>query len=124
MQLPSVLPAVRRLIAIGDLHGDLDKAKASFRLGGLINDKEQWTGGDTVVVQVGLQCCNEQCTTNQQVGDLLDRGDQEVELMYWLERIGKQARRHGGAVHVINGNHGTGASAVHMLHTHVSLQRS
>lgn len=50
--LPSVLPAVRRLIAIGDLHGDLDKAKASFRLGGVINDKEQWIGGDTVVVQV------------------------------------------------------------------------
>lgn len=50
--LPSVLPAVRRLIAIGDLHGDLDKAKASFRLGGVINDKEQWVGGDTVVVQV------------------------------------------------------------------------
>lgn len=45
-------------------------------------------------------------SSSSKVGDLLDRGDQEVELLYWLERIAKQAQRHGGAVHVINGNHG------------------
>lgn len=86
-----MLPAAKRVIAIGDLHGDLDKAKESFRIGGLIDDHDQWIGGKTVVVQVG---------------DLLDRGDREVELLYWLERIAKKAKQHGGAVHVINGNHG------------------
>ncbi len=45
------------------------------------------------------------------MGDLLDRGDQEVELLYWLERIAKQAKQHGGAVHVINGNHGKAGGA-------------
>ncbi len=52
VELPSVLPAAKRVIAIGDLHGDLDKAKASFKIGGLINDDDQWIGGKTVVVQV------------------------------------------------------------------------
>jgi len=32
-------PAVERLIAIGDLHGDLAKAREAFRAGGLIDAK-------------------------------------------------------------------------------------
>ena len=39
------------------------------------------------------------------VGDLLDRGDQELPLLYWLERLQGQAAAAGGALHVLNGNH-------------------
>lgn len=49
---PTFLPAVPRLIAIGDLHGDLDKAKRAFRVGGLIDANDRWCGGSTTVVQV------------------------------------------------------------------------
>jgi hypothetical protein len=42
-----------------------------------------------------------------QVGDLLDRGDQELPLLYWLERLRRSAAAAGGAVHVLNGNHET-----------------
>ena len=41
------------------------------------------------------------------MGDLLDRGEQEVPLLYWLERLRRQAAAAGGAVHVLNGNHET-----------------
>ena len=42
-----------------------------------------------------------------QVGDQLDRGDQEIEILYALERLAKEARSAGGALHVLNGNHET-----------------
>lgn len=85
-------PAVPRLIAIGDLHGDIHKARRALKLAGLINDRGSWTGGTTTLVQVG---------------DILDRGDQELELFYFLERLQKEAASYGGAVHILNGNHET-----------------
>lgn len=51
-EVPSVLPAAERLVAIGDLHGDLRKALRAFRLAGLIDERGRWSGGSTVCVQV------------------------------------------------------------------------
>jgi hypothetical protein len=51
---------------VGDLHGDWAKAVGSFRAANVIRidgDDITWTGGDTVVVQLG---------------DVLDRGDHEI----------------------------------------------
>jgi hypothetical protein len=42
-----------------------------------------------------------------QVGDILDRGDQELKLLYMLERLQRQATAAGGALWVLNGNHET-----------------
>eukprot|EP00899_Mesostigma_viride_P027240 jgi/Mesvir1/7700/Mv11661-RA.1 len=89
---PTTLPAVPRLVAIGDLHGDLAKARAALSLAGLIDERDCWTGGATTLVQVG---------------DILDRGPDEVQLFYLLERLQHQAAAAGGAVHVLNGNHET-----------------
>ncbi len=50
--LPLVLPAVPRLVSIGDIHGDIGKAHRAFRLAGLIDSAGHWSGGSTVVVQV------------------------------------------------------------------------
>lgn len=38
---------------------------------------------------------------------MLDRGDNEVEIFYALERLQKEAKQAGGALHVLNGNHET-----------------
>ena len=48
-----------------------------------------------------LPCC---CP---QVGDQLDRGDNEIEILYFLERLQDEAREAGGALHVLTGNHET-----------------
>ncbi len=79
-----------RIVAIADIHGDLDAARAALRLGGAINEEDHWIGGDLVVVQTG---------------DILDRGDDEQAIMDLFLRLGEEAEQAGGAVHVLNGNH-------------------
>ena len=41
------------------------------------------------------------------MGDQLDRGNDEIEILYWLERLEREAAAAGGALHVLNGNHET-----------------
>lgn len=79
-----------RMVAIGDLHGDLESARAALLLAGAIDTTGHWTGGPLVVVQTG---------------DQLDRGDQEQELLEYLQRLQQEARAAGGALHLLNGNH-------------------
>jgi len=81
----------RRIIALGDVHGDLLQTLRALKLGGLIDESgSKWTGGNTVLVQVG---------------DILDRGDHELAIMRLFKRLAKQAEKEGGAVYTMNGNH-------------------
>ena len=65
-------PAVHsRIVAIGDIHGDMSAALTALRLGSLIDSRESWVGGETKLV-----IC----------GDILDRGDDEWELLCLLSR--------------------------------------
>jgi len=89
-ELPTRFDAAERLIAIGDLHGDLEAARTALRLGGAIDAEDRWIGGNLVVVQTG---------------DILDRGDEEEAVIRLFQRLGDEAERAGGAVHVLNGNH-------------------
>ena len=52
--LPLRLPAVSRLVAIGDLHGDFGKTQRAFRLAGLIDGQDRWCGGTTTAVQASF----------------------------------------------------------------------
>jgi len=38
-------PAPERLVAIGDLHGDLEHARRALRLAGAIDARDHWAGG-------------------------------------------------------------------------------
>ena len=80
----------RRLVAVGDLHGDFLAAVRALELAGVMDESGKWVGGDTVVVQVG---------------DVLDRGDSEIAIMRKLRALRKQARQVGGDVVCMNGNH-------------------
>eukprot|EP00892_Ulva_mutabilis_P010785 jgi/Ulvmu1/8079/UM004_0316.1 len=91
-KLQARFPAAKRLVAFGDVHGDLAQMKSAFMAAGVVDKNLRWCGGKTVAVQVG---------------DILDRGDNEVQLMYILERLQREASRAGGALHVLNGNHET-----------------
>jgi hypothetical protein len=79
-----------RVVAIGDLHGDLDATLAALKLAGAIDDEARWVGGALVVVQIG---------------DQLSRGDDEPEILALLDRLSVEARTSGGAVIALNGNH-------------------
>ncbi|KAI3706178.1 hypothetical protein L6452_23742 [Arctium lappa] len=83
-------PPPHRLIAIGDLHGDLLKSKQALRLAGLIDSNDRWSGGSSTLVQIG---------------DVLDRGGQELKILYLLEKLKREAVKSGGNVITMNGNH-------------------
>src|SRR5262245_61138965 len=61
-----------RIVAVGDLHGDLQSTRQALRLARAIDEKDHWIGGDLTLVQTG---------------DQLDRGDQEREILDLLERL-------------------------------------
>lgn len=84
------LAAAPRLIAIGDVHGDLDALRRALRLGGATDASDRWRGGDLVVVQAG---------------DVLDREDGEREILELLARLDLEARAEGGRVIQLLGNH-------------------
>lgn len=85
-----VHPAVERVVAIGDLHGDLDATRRAFRLAGAIDDKENWIGGKLVVVQTG---------------DEIDRGDDDRAILDLVDRLKDSAKKTGGEVIALSGNH-------------------
>jgi hypothetical protein len=79
-----------RVVALGDLHGDLVAAKAAFKLAGVIDDGDHWIGGGDIVVQTG---------------DVLDRWHLEREVMDWMEARRVEAVAAGGDVIMLVGNH-------------------
>jgi hypothetical protein len=81
---------VARVVAIGDLEGDYDKFADMLRTAGLIDAAGDWTGGQTHLVQLG---------------DVPDRGPNSRMIMDLLMRLEPQARRAGGRVHALIGNH-------------------
>lgn len=89
-EMPSRYPAAPRVVAIGDVHGDLDATRRALRLAGAIDEQDRWIGGDLVVVQTG---------------DQLDRGDDERAILRLFHRLAGEAAAAGGAFHALNGNH-------------------
>jgi hypothetical protein len=89
-EMPTHFPGVPRIVAIGDLHGDLDATRRALKLAGAIDEDDHWQGGDLVVVQTG---------------DQLDRGDDEQAILDLFTRLAEEAEKAGGRIHALNGNH-------------------
>ena len=63
------------MCAVGDIHGDLAKAINALKVAGLMDDdsgQPVWTGGNAICVQMG---------------DVLDRGDQEIGACFSKFRV-------------------------------------
>lgn len=82
--------APKRLVAIGDVHGDLAATKRALKLAGAIDDAGEWVGGDLFVVQTG---------------DQLDRGDDDRAILDLFEDLTTKAKAKGGTFLPLNGNH-------------------
>ncbi len=80
----------QRIVAFGDVHGDLEAARGALRLAGAIDEQDRWIGDDLIVVQTG---------------DQLDRGDQEQAILDLFERLRIESEAAGGAFHALLGNH-------------------
>ncbi|MCP4293244.1 MAG: calcineurin [bacterium] len=87
---PTFYPEVERIIAIGDLHGDFERTAQVFQMAKIVDQDLHWIAGNLVVVQTG---------------DQLDRGDQEQEILEFLDRLQDEAKAAGGVLHLMNGNH-------------------
>lgn len=87
---PTRVPGGERVVAIGDLHGDITALRSALLAGQLIDRHGRWIGGKTIVVQTG---------------DQIDRGDSDREVLDLLEYVDAFARETGGALYALNGNH-------------------
>jgi len=83
-------PETRRVVSIGDLHGDYDQAQLILTRLGLMGKEGEWTGGDTILVQTG---------------DVTDRGDASGPIFKTLFRLQDEAPKAGGEVILLIGNH-------------------
>src|SRR5262252_6588396 len=82
--------AAPRLVAIGDVHGDLPSFKAILAQAGLLGDAGAWSGGDAVLIQLG---------------DLIDRGPAMRGTLDFAMGLERQASASGGRAVFLLGNH-------------------
>lgn len=96
-----------KVFAVGDIHGDLLALLSVLFIAGLINDEAHWVGGSTILVQCG---------------DILDRDGregtsistspnlrEEVDIIQYMHALNHEARKVGGHVIAVLGNHEMGA---------------
>ncbi len=81
---------VERVVAFGDIHGDVDVLTKVLIGTGVVDDDLNWQGGRTHLVSTG---------------DLIDRGDKGRQVLELLMRLEGEAAAAGGKVHVLLGNH-------------------
>jgi len=87
---PDSLPQPARWAALSDIHGQADLFLRLLRAHGLIDDAQAWAWGDGVLVIVG---------------DVLDRGAQQMEALWAIYRLAREADAAGGRVELLLGNH-------------------
>lgn len=81
---------VARVVVFGDIHGDYAKFHDMLSEAGLIDARDNWSGGQTHLVQVG---------------DLPDRAPDTRKIVELMMKLEPQARRAGGYVHALIGDH-------------------
>ncbi len=79
-----------RIVAVGDLHGNVGALTTILRETGLADENLRWTGGATTLVQMG---------------DIVDRAPRLREVLDLLIRLEGEAAQAGGRVVVLLGNH-------------------
>jgi len=111
-------PAVPRVVAIGDLHGDLKVSLQALRLAKVIPsnifpynvDQISWSGGNTWVVQCGDQidrCRPDSWKKNciEDWSDVVEDEGSNMRIIKIFQNLDVEARKVGGRVLGIIGNH-------------------
>jgi hypothetical protein len=119
-----------RIVAIGDIHGDIELMISTLTIGGIIKETTKlsgddyielniykdnkdnikyykWIGGNTIVVQVGDQIdrCRYSPNCNQDI--TYDDEASDIEILLFFTNLHKLASKeiYGGAVYSLLGNH-------------------
>jgi hypothetical protein len=79
-----------KVVVVPDVHGAYTELVALLKATNLLDADLKWSGGDATLVSLG---------------DLLDRGPRSRDVLELMMRLQTEAAAHGGAVHVLLGNH-------------------
>jgi len=80
----------QRVVSFSDWHGDYNHAFKGLLSLGLVDNQGQWSGGSTIMVHTG---------------DVVDRGDDDIDLVLLLWRLQHEAQNSNGQVLLVLGNH-------------------
>ena len=86
----STYEAVDKLLVIGDIHGQCDSLKKFLTSNNVTDKNNHWSYGNGHLLFVG---------------DIFDRGETVTEALWLIYRLEQEAKRSGGMVHLILGNH-------------------
>lgn len=85
------LEAQQRIVAIGDIHGDLGALKRALLAAEVIDAADTWIGGTTAVIQIG---------------DLVNNAEEsDRAVLSYAQRLHEQADASGGSFRAVWGDH-------------------
>ncbi len=87
---PCEIDNISRIFAVSDIHGEYEAFYDILAEGGVIDAGGHWAWGEGHLVVNG---------------DVFDRGDGVTECLWLIYRLQQEARRAGGDVHFVLGNH-------------------
>ncbi|PKQ62735.1 hypothetical protein BZG02_11025 [Labilibaculum filiforme] len=83
-------PSSNKIVVLGDIHGEFESLLAILRYNNIIDASNRWNFGDGQIVFTG---------------DVFDRGDKVTECLWFIFQLEIQAKKQGGMVHYLLGNH-------------------
>ncbi len=92
-----------RVISIGDIHGDFKIFKRILYMCGVIDISGNWTGGTTIVIQMGDTIDGKRPGVKMDKMYIQESG--ELEIILYILMLDSQAKLQGGRVVSILGNH-------------------
>jgi hypothetical protein len=96
-----------RIIVLGDIHGDWELTIKLLKIGNVIDDKLQWIGNNTIVVQMGDQIDRCRPTDKLCKHPLTTMNDEnsDIKILKFFSELHNKAKINGGAVYSLLGNH-------------------
>jgi hypothetical protein len=84
------LTQIKKLLIIGDVHGQYDTLRLFLQSNRVIDENLHWSFGTGTVVFIG---------------DIFDRGEKVTEALWLIYSLEREAAQAGGMVHLLLGNH-------------------
>lgn len=100
--LKTIINKVDRIIALGDVHSDLNLVKKILKKANIIDNDDNWCGQNAYVVQVGDQIDSYRPSKNKIEDDEIPN---DINILIFFSELHRQAYKQGGAVISLLGNH-------------------